>query len=97
MYKAIELAGEIENGRLPREYETQWQANNRWLQSCKDAAAELRRLAAMEQAIKDAQPVAWESFCVLDQKARYSNLPIQSLQPGVYKHTPLYTLKGIKP
>jgi hypothetical protein len=61
------------------------------------AAAELRRLAALERAIKDAQPVAWESFCVLDQKARYSNLPIQSLQPGVYKHTPLYTLKGIKP
>jgi len=61
------------------------------------AASELLRLAAMEQAIKDAQPVAWESFCVLDQKARYSNLPIQSLQPGVYKHTPLYTLKGIKP
>ena len=41
------------------------------------------------------EPVAWisEVVCVgpnLGVK-RYDKLPIQSLQPGFYKHTPLYT------
>ncbi|WP_454731451.1 MULTISPECIES: hypothetical protein [Cupriavidus] len=43
---------------------------------------------------EDARPVAWIStvMCVGPDygKERYGKLPIQSLQPGYYKHTPLY-------
>lgn len=41
-------------------------------------------------AITKQEPAAWISFCVLNQKEYFDRLPIQSIQPGVYKHTPLY-------
>lgn len=37
-----------------------------------------------------AQPVAWISYNVLTGKTTYAKLPVQSLQLGVYRHTPLY-------
>lgn len=40
----------------------------------------------------EAQPVAWVSHDRLLGKDHYDSVPIQSLQPGVYSHTPLYTL-----
>lgn len=65
MSRAEDLAKEIET-RYRRGYETQEQASHRWLSSCKEAAAELRRLAqveeehtALKKAISDAEPVAW--------------------------------------
>lgn len=36
------------------------------------------------------EPVAWISYNVLTKSERIERLPVQSLQPGVYKHTPLY-------
>jgi hypothetical protein len=36
------------------------------------------------------EPVAWISYDTLTKKERIGRLPVQSLQPGVYKHTPLY-------
>jgi hypothetical protein len=39
----------------------------------------------------DVEPYAWSSFNTLTQKERIERLPVQSLQTGVYKHTPLYT------
>ena len=39
----------------------------------------------------DAEPVAWISHCVATGRDMYGALPIQSLQPGAYKHTPLYS------
>lgn len=71
------------------------------------AAAELRRLAQVEadhaallKAISDAEPVAWisEVQCIGPEygKKRHEAVPIQSLNPLHYKHTPLYTLNGIK-
>lgn len=68
--------------------------------SLREHMAEIHRLRAAlaEATIKDnltVEPVAWisEVVCVgpnLGVK-RYDKLPIQSLQPGFYKHTPLYT------
>lgn len=37
------------------------------------------------------EPAAWVSRCVLTQKERIGRLPVQSLQPGAYKHEKLYT------
>ena len=36
------------------------------------------------------EPVAWRSFDVARQKAYYDEVPITSIQPGAYTHTPLY-------
>lgn len=36
------------------------------------------------------EPVAWISYNVLTEQERFGRMPVQSLQPGVYKHTPLY-------
>lgn len=36
------------------------------------------------------EPDYWISYDVLSKKERIEKLPIQSLQPGIYKHTPLY-------
>ena len=64
------------------------------------AASELTRLAAMEQAIKDAQPVA---HCALsidgNHIAFFDGKPVVMVgRVGNEIHdTPLYTLKGIKP
>lgn len=37
-------------------------------------------------------PVAWISFNVLTGQECFGRMPIQSLQPGAYKHTPLYAV-----
>jgi hypothetical protein len=37
------------------------------------------------------EPAGWASRNVLDGKTRFEKLPVQSLQPGVYEHTQLYT------
>lgn len=89
MSKAEELAKEIET-RYRRGYETQEQANHRWLSSCKEAAAELRRLAALEKAIMDAEPVAvvGSTFQLLWSRQDWS----EGLKVGDF----LYTLNGIK-
>lgn len=47
-----------------------------------------RRLLAAADA--EAGPVAWISHNVLTGKSFYGNLPMQSLQPGVYRHTKLF-------
>ena len=56
-----------------------------------------RRIQALRAALAaepTAQPVAWisEIQCIGPQygKKIYDALPVQSLQPGYYKHTPLY-------
>lgn len=57
----------------------------------REAADLLRSLAEETQA----EPVAWISTvqCIGPEfgKKRYDSVPIQSLQPGYYTHTPLYT------
>ena len=40
----------------------------------------------------DAEPTAWISQNTMTGVDRYARVPIQSLQPGVYKHTPLYCI-----
>ena len=92
MNKALELANRICPGLDWYEFDYQT-----W---CVDAAAELRRLAALEQAIKDAQPVA---HCALsidgNHIAFFDGKPVVMVgRVGNEIHdTPLYTLKGIKP
>lgn len=41
-------------------------------------------------AIVDAEPAAWISHNTLTGREHIGRLPVQSLQPGVYKHTKLY-------
>ena len=72
-----------------------------------DAAAELRRLAAVEQelealkrAISEAEPVAWSTGIRWSPVAHYQSEQVQKLtrnSQSEYGFTePLYTLKGIK-
>lgn len=61
------------------------------------AAAELRRLAALEKAIMDAEPVAWirPSGKAMLEAGGYCTVYLSS---GMSNHSePLYTLNGIKP
>lgn len=44
----------------------------------------------MDIEAKREEPVAWISYNVLTKKEQIGRMPIQSLQAGVYKHTPLY-------
>ena len=75
------------------------------------AASELTRLAAMEQAVMDAQPVAWaRSWYIQGQtpkkeknkNGRLAWRPEHKMLPLTHfkcigSDEPLYTLKGIKP
>lgn len=42
------------------------------------------------EASREQQPAAWISYDTVMHKERIDRMPITSLQPGVYKHTPLY-------
>lgn len=60
----------------------------------------LASVAAPEQQVEQ-EPVAWISTvnCIGPDygKERYGKMPIQSLQPGYYRHTPLYTAPPAAP
>jgi hypothetical protein len=91
MSKALELADSITRMDTFTEYQRS---------EILKAASELRRLAAIEQAIKDAQPEChqfqtredgkWHDF--IDER-HYEN----TVNDGRWPIRALYTLKGIKP
>lgn len=102
---------EAEHAALKEELEAEREETNRWRNVAK-WEQEIRKQAemiadkavtehaALLKAISDAEPVAWisEVQCIGPEygKKRYEAVPIQSLNPLHYKHTPLYTLNGIK-
>lgn len=47
-------------------------------------------LSTSAESAAPVEPDAWISFNVLLQKEYFDRKPITSLQPGVYRHTPLY-------
>lgn len=72
-----------------------WQ-NDAAVTDIETSAAELRRLAALEKAIMDAEPVAWRdpTNTYPDQSVTFSKLSALKW-PHIYRQ-PLYTLNGIK-
>lgn len=91
-------AGEVKPDFLGRALDLESLAKtvqSQTVQRAMEAGAHCLRLA-LDAPAGLGEPVAWISYDTLTGKERIDRKPIQSIQPGVYKHTPLYDAPALQ-